>query len=168
VQQRRQRPHGDLGPGGHAAHLLAELGDGIDDQREDQYGDDGEFPVPVKDDEDQADQGERILEHSSHGIGDGPLEGARIIGDPGHEDSRGMPGKKGQGLFLDLPVEAAAQIRDDPETDVVHQDHLSVAAQPFGKIDENHHQGDPDEHLGVLLQKNAIEGGFDEEGQGGG
>ena len=27
VQQRRQRPHGDLGPGGHAAHLLAELGD---------------------------------------------------------------------------------------------------------------------------------------------
>ena len=74
LEEGRQAPQGDLGPRRHLPHLLAELGDGIDGEREDEHGDDGQLPVPVEDDEDETDQREGVLEQGGDRLRDGALD----------------------------------------------------------------------------------------------
>ena len=79
-----------------------------------------------------------------------------------------MFGEKGEGLELDFSVEFRPQVGDDPLADKVHQNRLEVVACPLHEVDPDHGKRDQLQHVGVALQKNLVEGRFDQEGKRGG
>ena len=168
LEQRGEASQCDLRPGGDLPHFLAELGDGVDGQRKDEHRNDGQLPVPIEDDNDQAQQCERILQQRGDRFRNGALDVPDVVGDSGHQDAGRMFGEKGEGLELDFSVEFRPQVGDDPLADKVHQDRLEVVACPLHEVDPDHGKRDQLQHVGVALQKNLVEGRFDQEGKRGG
>jgi len=60
--------HGDLSLCGVLPHLLAEFGDRIDGERKYEGRYYGEFPVTIKDDKDESEKGEGILQKTRNGF----------------------------------------------------------------------------------------------------
>jgi len=137
-------------------------------QREDERGDDRELPVAPENDEDEADEGEAVFQKARHRLRDGSREVGDGVGDARDQDPRGALREERQGLAQDVSVEVAAQIRDDPETDVAHEDRLAVVACPLEQVDYDDGEGDDDEHALVAVEEDVIHGRLDEEGRGGG
>jgi len=73
--------------------------------------------------------------------------------------------EEGQGLAQDMAVEIVAEVCDDAESDVAHQDRLAVVAEPLEQVEGDHRQGDEDEHPFVSVEENVVHGRLDEVGR---
>ncbi len=167
VEERDQAAHRHLGVRRNTPHFSPELRDGINRQGEYDHGDEGEFPVPVKDDENKADQGEGIFQQAGDRFGYRALDQAYVARDPGDKRSGRVFCKKGKGLVLDMTVKIEAQIGNDALADVAHQDGLAVICRPFQKINNDDGNGHPCEGIRIAVQEDLIQGRLDQEGGGG-
>jgi len=66
-----------------------------------------------------------------------------------------------------VAVEVVAQVRDDAEPDVAHQDRLPVVAEPLEQVDHDDGDGDEDEHPLVAVEEDVVHGRLDEVGRRG-
>src|SRR4030042_400833 len=110
---------------------------GDDGQREDEKGDERQFPVSVKDHAGQAEDGEGIFEKAGDDIGDRSLEKVDIIGNPGDKDAGGSFGEEGEGEVLKMVVKFLPHICHNPQAHKVHQVSLTIIESPFEYEEED-------------------------------
>jgi hypothetical protein len=114
---------------------------------------DGEFPILVEDDPDQAQDGKSIFEKTCDGIGDRSLNEADIIGDPRDHDAGGRLGKEGEGKGLEMIIEFLPDIEDDPQTHKIHQVGLAIKENTFSEREKDDCNGEQKEPFHILFEE---------------
>src|SRR4030042_6362159 len=166
---------------------LPEFFDGYDGNRKDDESDHSQFPVPVKDNSGQPQDGHGIFNEASDRIGDPSLDEIDIIGDPRDEDAGGCPGEEGEGEILKVVIKPLPDISYHSQTNKVHQIGLAIIESALQEKEENDGNREQEEHFHIffkqqvsemklnddilynrwntlLLEKDAIHGWLDQEG----
>src|SRR5512137_305411 len=66
-----------------------------------------------------------------------------------------------------MPVECGAQVCYGALADKVHEDRLGIAARALDNVDDDNCKGHPAQHRQVFLDKDIVQSGLDDEGEGG-
>ena len=167
VQKDIQVGHGLLAAGGGPTHPAAELDHREKSHGQDHQGEDGHFPVPVEDDPDQPQNGERVFQAAGHGKRNHGLDHIHIVGDAAHEDPGLLFLKKGDRQVLDPIVEPGSQPQDDALAHEAHQVFLGVHARAAQQVDNDHRRRDQRQHALVAAEKNIVQDRFDQVGRAG-
>ena len=157
---------GLLAPGGDPPDLPADGHHRVEGHRQDDKGHQGQFPYLVEDQPQQKKNRAEIPHHGGDGIGHHDLDEIHVVGDSGHQNPGTLLVKKGQGQLTDPGIKSVPKIFDDALGHPAHEKLLAVHARAPQQGDNHHRQRNQPKHLGVLGDKNLVNGRLDEIGKG--
>src|SRR5438067_861402 len=94
------------------------------------------LPIHVEQNEDAADDADRLLEQVAADGGEGHLHAAGIVGDARHEKARAHLVKEIHRMPDHFAEQLIANVRHDPVAHPLHKDGVAISAETAGSHDE--------------------------------
>ncbi len=148
--------HAFLAPGGILTYPPPEFVDWIERHRQNNHGDDGQLPVAVENDENQAEDGKNVPQRRGDRLGHHVLDDIDVVGDPGHQHPGLVPMIKGQRQIGYLCVEFIAEFPDDSLAHEMHEVMLAVKRKGPQDVYAQNQRGHQPEHPLVLLHEDIV------------
>ena len=157
----------------HVADLVADLGVGArrpgaeperrdDHERHDAQGRESQAPVEDDEEDDRADEGERVGDQGRDAVGDELVQRVDVVGQPADDPARLLPAEEVEAQLLQVREQLAAQVVDDVLADPAGEVGLQVACAQVDERDGDEGDDDPGEDGHVLGADAAVDGDLEQ------